>query len=691
MKTQTPGKLLVIEDDEILRQSLLDYLEDRGFELLEAENGRIGLEILRREKPDLILTDLRMPELDGLEVIRQAAASAPQTPVIVVSGTGKIGDAIEALRCGARDYILKPVEDMAIISLAVESALEWARLVRENREYQTELERKVAERTQELEAANEQLHQLNLRLRTVAETTRNLSQCRETGECSAKLLQEFARLMQANGGSIYLIEKSGLRLLHTFETEHTPQFISFPLERGCVFERTIEQRCSILIPDIAMDSETEASGWSGYTNGSLLTFPFRNQAGEVIGVITLHNSTKPSFDEQDKEIGNILASHASEVLRAIQALEGLRESEARLRKLAELLPEGIFEIDADGRPVFLNQRMHQLFHYTTEDFSANLDKLTIFIPEDRDRVKAFVRRQLAGEETGIQEYTGLRKDGSTFPVLVNASPVFSNDKVVGTRGIIIDITERKRLEEQLLHTRKMESLGTLAKGIAHDFNNILSGIFGFTDLALLHLRNQEKQAAYLKGINRAAERAKLLVQQILTFSREGRQEKLPLHLAPLTKEVLQLIRNTFPETISICSNIDSSRKIFADPTQIHRVLMNLCTNACQAMREDGGTLSVTTADCHLDRELNMGNSVIAPGEYVVMQVADTGTGMDEKTIQRIFEPYFTTKSVGEGTGLGLSVVQGIIADHQGHIVVKSEKGLGTTFCIYLPQHIDRIC
>ena len=679
-----PTTILIIEDEEILRQSVVDYLEDRDFRVLGAENGKVGLEILEKENPDLILTDLRMPEVDGLEVMKRVSESALDTPVIVVSGTGNIGDAIRALRLGAWDYILKPIEDMTIISHAVGKVLERARLIRENREYQLNLEQKVVERTLELESANEQLRGINERLRKVVETTRSLSICQEVSVFGFKLLEEFAMHMQATGGSIYIAEEAGLRRLHSLNSNHAPQFIPFPLAQDSVLQWTIENRRSLLIQDIAKDQRMKPSGWDGYSNGSLLAFPLLNEEGGIAGVITLHCKNAPPFVEQDKEIGAILASHSCETLRAVRAVDRLRESETRFRELVELLPEAILEMDLNFCPTFVNNKVFDLFGFTPEDIVSELNGFNMIIPKDRKRAAVNFSRRLRGEKFGMQEYTGLRKDGSTFPMLLHASPVQRNGEIVGSRGIVIDITERKQAEQQLQQTQKMESIGTLAGGIAHDFNNILSAIFGYTQLARMASGDFEKQDKALDGVIQAAERAKSLVKQILTFSRKGGEEKRPLTLATLGKEVLKLIRQTIPTTITIASDIFNTRAILADPTQMHQVLMNLCTNAYHAMRKAGGTLRVSILDRTLNSQETKGDVVVPPGEYVLIEVSDTGVGMDGDVLQKIFEPYYTTKDVGEGTGLGLSVVHGIVANHHGYIFVESELGIGTTFQIYIP-------
>jgi len=248
-----------------------------------------------------------------------------------------------------------------------------------------------------------------------------------------------------------------------------------------------------------------------------------------------------------------------------------------------------------------------------------------------------------------------------------------------------DITEHLTLAKEARQSHKLESLGTLAGGIAHDFNNILSGIVGYTELSLAIAADDGPLRNYLLELAQAGKRAKELVRQILTFSRRGEGKLVAIDLPIIVKEVLQLLRSTLPSTIELRKNIDSNvRPVLADPVHIHQIVMNLCTNAGHAMEPYGGILTVTIRSADLPARFFARNRDLFPGEYLLLAVSDTGRGMSQEVMASIFDPYFTTKPPGQGTGLGLSVVHGIVKDCGGHIAVDSVVGQGSTFTIYFP-------
>ncbi|MBN2106841.1 MAG: response regulator [Deltaproteobacteria bacterium] len=261
------------------------------------------------------------------------------------------------------------------------------------------------------------------------------------------------------------------------------------------------------------------------------------------------------------------------------------------------------------------------------------------------------------------------------------------------RDLEVEMQERKRAEKELIQVQKMEAIGTLAGGIAHDFNNILTAVVGYAELGLhKKLIEQGKTEYIFTQILNAGNRAKDLIKHILTFSRQRDEERMPVKLGSIIKEALKLICVGLPRHIHIQENIRAAADtVFADPTQVHQIIMNLCTNAAQAMKEKGGILEVALNEVHIDPASKEQYPDLAPGEYLKLTVGDTGDGIDPKVIDRIFDPFFTTKAPGEGTGMGLAVVHGIVKNYGGKILVSGESGKGTTFSVLLPRLEEQAC
>jgi signal transduction histidine kinase/CheY-like chemotaxis protein len=297
-----------------------------------------------------------------------------------------------------------------------------------------------------------------------------------------------------------------------------------------------------------------------------------------------------------------------------------------------------------------------------------------------------------GQRLGRQDYTAVKKDGTKFPVGVHANRATRGEKATGVKGILIDLTsakqakeEKRKLEAQLQQAQKMEAIGALAGGIAHDFNNILSAIIGYSELAMTN-EGAEHCAAELREVLIAANRARDLVKQILAFSRQTEEERQPVRLGLIAKEAVKFLRATIPATIDMKTWIDEkSGTVFANSVELHQIIMNLCTNAVHAIGQNPGFLEIEVQEAEIDLAQKMNLIDLEVGPYIRVSVKDSGHGMEPDVIKRIFDPYFTTKEKGVGTGLGLAVVHGIVKKYGGAIRVESLPGKGSAFHIYLPK------
>ena len=366
-----------------------------------------------------------------------------------------------------------------------------------------------------------------------------------------------------------------------------------------------------------------------------------------------------------------------------QAEAALVRSEKRFRDLAELLPETIFEIDVEGSLTFANRRAFEQFLYTQEEFEGGLNAFDLLVPQDRQKAAEDAVKILGGEHLGLLEYTALRKDGSSFPVLAHSTVIYQQDSAVGLRGFMIDISDKKRLEAQLQQAQKLESLGTLAGGIAHDFNNLLMGIQGRTSLMTFDTESFHPHYEHLREIEKYVIRAAELTKQLLGFARGGKYEVKPTDLNHLITQNSRMFGRTQKEITIHRKYQKDLWTVEVDQGQIDQVLLNIYVNAWQAMPH-GGELYIQTENVTLDENF-VGPHDVKPGDYVMIAVTDNGIGMDESTLKRVFDPFFTTKTKERGTGLGLASAYGIIKNHDGIIIACSVKGQGASFKIYLPS------
>ncbi|HCC53926.1 MAG TPA: hybrid sensor histidine kinase/response regulator [Desulfobulbaceae bacterium] len=424
-------------------------------------------------------------------------------------------------------------------------------------------------------------------------------------------------------------------------------------------------------------------------------FPsLRQQAEETLKAKANANQQVLSLEEANILLHELhvhqieLEMQKEELERAQIALIASRE---RYLDLYDLAPVGYLTLSEQGLILQANLTAATLLGLPR--FALRKQPLSRFIaPVETNNYYLFYKKLLSNKELQTWEMQMLRADGANFVAQLQIILGQAEDGAAVYRCVLSDISARKIAEQEtanlnahLNQAQKMEAIGVLAGGIAHDFNNILAAIMGYTELVRKDAQPGSIAAQHLDQVLLASHRAAELVKQILAFSRQSTADKTPMDIGPLVKESLKLLRSSIPSTISICQDIQPHCGItLADPTQIHQIVMNLCTNAAYAMGATGGELLVRMKPVTLGPPTAADTRQLAPGQYIELTVSDTGTGIGPDIIDKIFDPYFTTKEAGKGTGMGLSITHVIVTGYGGKITVESTLGQGTTFHVYLP-------
>ena len=675
-------KTLVVDDGEENRYMLESLLKADGHDVESCANGADALERLAAGRFDLIISDILMPVMDGFQLCRKVRTDRDLCGIAFIvytaTSTGPQDEAF-ALKIGADRFIQKPCEPDALMAAVgevmaaardrdgapiAEPATEEEALKLYSDRLVRKLEQKVSQAQQEVAArrkAEKALRQSEEKYRTILEnidagyfevdlagnlTFFNDALCRILGYPRSELMgMNNRRFMNAENA-----KKVFRTFNRVFQTGAPAKALDWHLIKkngdGCHLDTSVFLVCD--------------------DNGK--TIGFRGIAQDITG--------RKRLEEEQARL------------------------QARLSQAVEIARLGYWEYDVARDRFIFDDAFYKIFHTTDERVGgyemSPQDYANRFVhPEDRYLVAEENRKAIETAHPGYRrqlEHRILYADGTVGHISVRFFVVKDkNNKTVKTFGVNQDITERKlaeaergKLRAQLLQAQKLESVGNLAGGIAHDFNNILSAIIGFTEIALEDVEKGSGVEGSLKEIYSAGKRARDLVKQILTFARKTDAEIRPIKPKTVIVEVLNLLRCSIPTTIEMMPVIESDASVMGNPTQVHQVLMNLCTNAVHAMEEKGGQLQIRLEDVAVDASDTRRGLRVKPGQYVKLTVADTGAGIAPEALGLLFEPYYTTKAKGEGTGLGLAVVHGIVDSCGGCIQVASEHGKGAAFAVYLP-------
>ncbi len=508
---------------------------------------------------------------------------------------------------------------------------------------------------------------------------------------------------RCNDGCIHTIETEELhvcrhreRCLHLIASSGRYTHIDGEMHRRVPFDCYKIGRVAsgaepqFLTNDVTHDPRVHNHNWADALGlVSFAGYRLITDTGEPIGVLALFSKHALSPDEDGLLKG--LVSAVAQMIQTNKIEEALKESEKKYKMLFQNTDMPITFWDAEMRLLLTNiSGAKNLGNTPKEIVGKTIHEILPDISEKAvQRFKSIFKSGVGNEfEDLIEMPTGI---GSWYKS--NMQPVKDvNGKTIAIQVIAQDATKQKQAEEekrrmknQLQQARKMEAIGTLAGGIAHDFNNMLSIILGNTELAMDDVPEWNPARHNLEEIKTASLRSKEIVKQLLSFSKKSDPKQKPVNISPIIKDCLKFLRSSIPANIKIHRTIpDKSGIISADPTQIHQVMLNICTNAAQAMSENGGIMDVSLSSVEIGKDETIQNIELNQGQYVKITVSDTGYGIAKEHLDRVFDPYFTTREVGEGSGIGLSVVHGIVKSHDGAISVDSEYGKGTTFNVFLP-------
>jgi signal transduction histidine kinase/DNA-binding response OmpR family regulator len=636
------GRLIVVDDEGELIKAFQEAISDQGYEVSGFTTGAEAVSALREKDFDVLLTDLMMPEMDGLELFCQAREIDPHIVGIVMTGHATIQTAVEAMKIGVYDYLLKPFKVRSLLPL-LDRAIAVRRLGLENVQLRQTLAIYELGQTVSYSLA------LNTILDKVADGA--LQQC-AADEASIMLLSP-------GGDELYIAAVRG--------KDRTPLLGQRAPVNKYVAGWVAGHREPIMLHGPINDPRYEPLNPRGDIELAV-SLPLL-VGGKLVGILNL-NFTRP---RRPLTVGELKAlSIFGSIAGSALASARMHEEVLALARFPEENPNPVMRLSREGILIYANNSSQSIL----KDWGCSQGEL---IPDEfRDfALKTFS----AGTPAGMELACGT----------ITYSAVFAPILEAGYLNIYaMDITHQRSLEQQLLQTQKMDAIGRLAGGVAHDFNNILTVIIGYSDVLQGRLGKENPLCREVGEIRKAGLRAASLTQQLLAFSRRQIFQVQVLDLNGIVTGMRKMLQRLINESISFEFHLDTLLgHVRADASQVEQVLLNLVINASDAM-PGGGKLLIETSNVELDESYSRMHISVKPGPHVQLVVSDTGTGIDEETRQHLFEPFFTTKERGKGTGLGLSMVFGIVKQSGGNIWVYSEPGKGTAFKIYFPRVFESL-
>lgn len=675
-------RVLIVEDEGIVATDIQERLSALGYQSVGwADDAERAIAMAEAQRPDIVLMDIRLPgPRDGIQAAEEIGRRF-QIPVVFLTAYSEEATLERAKLAQPFGYILKPFNDREL-----KSTLEIAF-------YKHRTEREIRRLNRLLDVLG-QVNQATLRLQSREELLPAI--CSLVVERGAVELAWISWLDQETSQittAAYLENQSANVVASSLCAGGESNYAD-------ISARAIREGKPVVCKATGSRVDGQAGGikQDSPCRHSCGAFPLKFQ-GRVRGALGLCVIESDFFRRRELSLLKEMASDISYALDRIDAdmarnrlTEQLKHQSLFLRTLIDAMPYPVFYKDVDYKYLGCNKALELFLGVRREEFIGKTVH-EVWPPDLAGKYQQSDRELLESPDPRSQVIPGVvETSGGVRRDVLFHKAVFRNSdgSLGGIISVVEDLTDRNRAEQErvrvearLRQAQKMEALGNLAGGIAHDFNNILSIITGNTEIALWNTKKGSEEACSMQLVLDAANRAADLVQQILTFSHQHEPEKKPVKVAHVVQEALKMIRASLPSTIEIKQNVASRAVVLADGTQLHQVILNLCSNAAQAMQDRGGVLDVSLADVLDGQAISMAED-LAAGKYVQLTVGDKGGGIDPQIIDRIFDPFFTTKKQGDGTGLGLAVAHGIVKSHGGTIDVDNRPGVGATFRVLLP-------
>ena len=626
-------RVLLVDDDEddyLLTSDLFSEIKRASYQVDWASTYEEALKIIGRNHHDVCLIDYRLGQFSGLDLIKNALKSGFKAPMILLTGQGDSEVDMEAMQAGAMDYLVKGQLDAPLLERSIRYAI--------NRKH-----------------AEEELRASEKRFKDIAYSSSDW-------------------IWEVDIDGVYTYASGNVVDVLGYRPEELLGKTPFDLMTEEQAEKIKEAFVEIALKK---DNIVDLVNWNMHKDGR---------------PVCLQTNGVPILDDDGSLIG--YRGIDKDITERKQTEELIRRSEEKYRNLVENISDGVITADLNEIILFANKTSCEILGYTINEL-VGMNFKEVVIKEDQEKIDRGTQKRKSKEHSKY-EITVIRKDGQLRQIFVSATPLLGDDEnVYGTVGIFTDITdlkkaekEKQELREKLIRAQRMESIGVLAGGVAHDLNNILGPLVAYPEMIKMKLPEDSPIRNDISKIEKSAQRASEVVQDLLTMARRGRYEMVPLDLKDLIESYMQspdfLSLKSKHSEVNIRMEFDKALpKAHGSAAHLSKVIMNLVINALEAMPQ-GGELAVRTEHRYVEKLIG-GFDNIDVGEYIVITVSDTGLGIEEKYFKHLFEPFYTKKAMGKsGSGLGLAIVYGVIKDHNGYIDVQSKLNQGTDFIVYLP-------